>query len=477
MPLTQAELDKQVVLTRCIGREASYQLKEVNRGRFRIDEDNFKKLSNLGVVTRTGRIYLADPNQALRVLGLLGTRMYLYKDNTVRRSVGAKSDKKNFKYGGDPKKTVNIRVTWNLNIKDSISDLILLRKYIWHEIMETALLGINYKVFGNPENVTLLSVPGGDNFAHLYVEIYTKIDRNTGADLSTQYNYMFHPWADDSPESTHPRTEYYSASRIPDKPQMFCNVTSTPAKKIAIEYNSGDKPFRGRVLNYEFYTLKDLNGPAGHHTIYWGEGAEPGTYWIDAIFDGETLRQEVEIIFDRPLIRWEAKADRDGYLIKPKNNSKWILGNGLGFTLYKNKDRDKGPVIPWSHYETLRLRSWSRMEAFGKYKICALAENPYLDVLFREGKLIEPKSLEVSYAQCEITSHGKYVRITYRWWPERFNCIIYDVSGNLLRSYGQPAGEGMIEWGNSANIKSGLYFINVKLFGYKYKVEKVVIAK
>ncbi|MBN2380776.1 hypothetical protein JXM67_13335 [candidate division WOR-3 bacterium] len=76
MPLTQTELDKQVVLTRCIDREASYQLREVGNGRFKIDEEYCTRLSNLGVVTRTGRIYLADPDQALRVLDILGTRMY-----------------------------------------------------------------------------------------------------------------------------------------------------------------------------------------------------------------------------------------------------------------------------------------------------------------------------------------------------------------------------------------------------------------
>ncbi len=381
MPINDKDLKEQVELTERLGRHANYQLRAQQGRKVKVrNEDKYKKVSRF--VTREGRITFSKPGQAVDAMKSLGITIYLKLDSS--RSVSKPVESLQRAVGGILKNPYNVGVRPDYaNIQDTDpakrkSERIKLRKAIWHEIIEAALLVVNDQVFGNPEGVILPS----DAFADQYAK---KI-------ASSSYDYSFWPWAGDAAPPQDKKTQKVEP--------VHWKVSDCCPGEIFITYESFPKGLKARILDYRFRLVKELTGSPGNGSIALPPNLEPGTYWVDVNDGSRITRREMRVLLKKSIL-WELtfKAGTSRlqhcFEIRPASGSQWVLGKGLGFSLWhrfkdtrsgREEDREIGCIdVRSSRTETLILKVTKSTEApldpAEKYTVWAYVQDPYLDDL------------------------------------------------------------------------------------------------
>lgn len=385
--ITEKDLREQEELVKRLGRGLSYQLKSTARKPEVANENNFRSVSSY--VRRDGRITFSNTRQAAGALSSLGIKVTFRFDSTRDESDPMRSKPGSFSLlNGCPSRNVRIGVWPKLEIHSIKSDVrrkarIALRKGIWHEIMETALIAIDMKVFNNPEGHRAMT--GGDTFADRYVGQFARPGK-------TLHDYDFYPWLGDSVSD--------NQWRVVPKANMYCNVLNEPTREIKLEYNTGERSFQATVYDYKFNRVCTLNGPAGEGTIKWGANVEPGMYWIDVRLGSQTSRYQVKIILPKPILweielREESKTNpyRNYFKIRPASGSRWPIGKGFGFSLYYHqnvKDRLGRHQLGYVNAGAGKTATLELKLASGNdrpitpdksYTVWAYVQDPYLDDL------------------------------------------------------------------------------------------------
>jgi len=381
VPINDKDLKEQVELTERLGRHASYQLMAQPGRKVKVrNEDKYKKVSSY--VTREGRITFSKPGQAVDAMKSLGITIYLKLDSS--RSVSKPVESLQRAVGGILKNPYNVGVRPDYaNIQDTDpakrkSERIKLRKAIWHEIIEAALLAINDKVFNNPEGVILPA----DAFADQYAK---KI-------ASSSYDYSFWPWAGDAAFPQDKKTQ--------EVEPVHWEVSDCCPGEIFITYESFPKSLKARILDYRFRLVKELSGSPGNGSIALPPNLEPGTYWVDVNDGSKITRREMRVLLKKPIL-WEIelreeskdKPYRNYFKIRPASGSQWPIGKGFGFSLYYHqnvKDRLGRHQLGYVNAGIGRTATLNLKLASGNdrpikpdksYTVWAYVQDPYLDDL------------------------------------------------------------------------------------------------
>ncbi|MCK4334095.1 hypothetical protein KAX06_04835 [candidate division WOR-3 bacterium] len=378
MPINDKDLKEQAELTERLGRHASYQLRAQPGRKVKVrNEDNYKKVSSY--VTRDGRITFSKPGQAVDVMKSLGVTISFSLDGGRTKNEPAKAKKGGVPRGDHP---VGVWIGFDIhstNPADRKTARVWLRKCLWHEMIETALLVVNDQVFGNPEGVILPS----DAFAHQYAK---KIDSST-------YDYSFWPWAGDAAPPQDKKTQKVRP--------VHWEVSDCCPGEIFITYESFPKSFKARILDYRFRLVKELSGSPGDGSIALPPNLEPGTYWVEAVNEGSRItRREAKVLLKKPIL-WEielreeskTKPYQNYFKIRPTSGSQWPIGKGFGFSLYYHqsvKDRLGRHQLGYVNAgigktATLDLKLASNNDRPIKpdqsYTVWAYVQDPYLDDL------------------------------------------------------------------------------------------------
>lgn len=294
------ELMCQVDLTRRLGMSLNYTLEGNIK---KVNEKLLDKVSD--AISRSGSIRLSNPGHAVKVLERLGyTIDYSTVDNKLHKKKNGHVDTtiesdcagslSIFLADGIPKNPIKLYFTSEFDISNpdlSIrkSHLIELRKGIWHEIMEMALLAINNIVFNKPETKLVPYC----NFADDHVGKYARVRVHT-------YDSRFFPWSGDkTPPISHP-------SYLANKTAM--SLPQEPIKELTL---SADSKIIGYILDHGNRNVMNINVPAGK-TFTWGSvtrtntsqykyNAASGRYRIKAAFGKYAVNQTVEILPAKPL--------------------------------------------------------------------------------------------------------------------------------------------------------------------------------
>ncbi|MBA7617353.1 hypothetical protein ES703_24667 [subsurface metagenome] len=319
--------------------------------------------------------------QGVDALKYLGVTLSFRLDSGRDKNDPARSF--DMRTGGYPKSSYNVGV-WNgfdihdLNPDNRKKARVRLRKCLWHEMIEPALLAINAEVFGNPEGVVLVS----DAFAHQYAK---KI-------ASSSYDYSFWPWAGDAAPPQDKKTQKV-------KP-VHWKVSDCCPGEIFITYESFPKGLKARILDYRFRLVKELSGSPGDGSIALPSNLEPGTYWVEASDGSRITRREMRVLLKKPIL-WEIelreeskdKPYRNYFKIRPASGSQWPIGKGFGFSLYYHqtvKDRLGRHQLGYVNAgigktATLDLKLASNNDRPIKpdqsYTVWAYVQDPYLDDL------------------------------------------------------------------------------------------------
>jgi len=286
VPINDKDLKEQVELTERLGRHASYQLKAQPGRKVKVrNEDKYKKVSSY--VTREGRITFSKPGQAVDVMKSLGVTISFRLTNSLPYSsdLAGSSD-----VGSDgcPKNSYNVGVRPGFEIHSSDpenrkKERIRLRKALWHEMIEPALLAINAKVFGNPEGVRgMVRFAFADQYAQ-------KI-------ASSSYDYSFWPWAGDAAFPQDKKTQ--------EVEPVHWEVSDCCPGEIFITYESFPKSLKARILDYRFRLVKELSGSPGNGSIALPPNLEPGTYWVDVNDGSRVTRREVKVLMKKSVL-WD----------------------------------------------------------------------------------------------------------------------------------------------------------------------------
>jgi|GEM_PF-6424938 len=377
MPINDKDLKEQAELTERLGRHASYQLRAQPGRKVKVrNEDKYKKVSRF--VTRDGRITFSKPGQAVDAMKSLGVRISFSLDGGRTKNEPAKAKKGGVPRGDHP---VGVWTGFNIhstNPTDRKTERIKLRKCLWHEMIETALLVINDQVFGNPEGVILPS----DAFADQYA---AKI-------ASSMYDYSFWPWAGDAAPPQDKKTQKVEP--------VHWKVSDCCPGEIFITYESFPKGLKARILDYRFRLVKELSGSPGDGSIALPPNLEPGTYWVDVNDGSRITRREMKVLLKKSIL-WEltfkagSSRPQHCFEIRPASGSQWVLGKGLGFSLWhrfkdtrsgREEDREIGCIdVRSSRTETLILKVTKSTEApldpAENYTVWAYVKDPYLDDL------------------------------------------------------------------------------------------------
>lgn len=383
MPINDKDLKEQAELTERLGRHASYQLKAQPGGKIKVrNEDNYKKVSSY--VTREGRITFSKPGQAVDAMKSLGITISFRLTNSLPypSDLAGSSD---VGTDGCPKNSYNVGVRPGFEIHSSDpenrkKERIRLRKALWHEMIEPALLAINAKVFGNPEGVVRALVRFA--FADQYAK---KI-------ASSSYDYSFWPWAGDAAPPQDKKTQKV-------KP-VHWKVSDCCPGEIFITYESFPKGLKARILDYRFRLVKELSGSPGDGSIALPSNLEPGTYWVEASDGSRITRREMRVLLKKPIL-WEIelreeskdKPYRNYFKIRPASGSRWPIGKGFGFSLYYHQNvKDRLGRHQLGHVNagigktaTLDLKLDSGNDRpitpDKSYTVWAYVQDPYLDDL------------------------------------------------------------------------------------------------
>lgn len=256
----------QLGLTKRLGISLSYSLK----GNVKVvNEKLLEKVSD--AVSRSGSIKLSNPGHAVKVLERLGYTSLQYTigpgglktientndvnyghvDTSVESDCAGSLSK--LHTDGTPRNPIKLYFTSAFDIRNPDlgirkSHLIVLRKAIWHELMELALLAINGKIFNNPEGAT--GVLGGEKFAHKVVgEMYHVLLTDSTND------HRFFPWTEDKiPPPSHLAGK--TAVCLPQK----------PVKEITL---SATSRITGYITDYANRNVLNIKVSAGK-TFTWG---------------------------------------------------------------------------------------------------------------------------------------------------------------------------------------------------------------
>lgn len=382
MPINDKDLKEQAELTERLGRHANYQLKAQPGRKVQVrNKDNYKKVSSY--VTREGRITFSKPGQAVDAMKSLGITISFRLTNSLPypSDLAGSSD---VGTDGCPKNSYNVGVRPSFEIHSSDpttrkESRIKLRKTLWHEMIEPALNAVNAKVFGNPEGVR-----GLVRFA--FADQYAKKIK------SSMYDYSFWPWAGDAAPPQDKKTQKA-------KPVQW-KVSDCCPGEIFITYESFPKGLKARILDYRFRLVKELSGSPGNGSIAFPSNLEPGTYWVDVNDGSRITRREMKVLLKKSIL-WELtfKAGTSRlqhcFEIRPASGSQWVLGKGLGFSLWhrfkdtrsgREEDREIGCIdVRSSRTETLILKVTKSTEApldpAENYTVWAYVKDPYLDDL------------------------------------------------------------------------------------------------
>jgi len=481
------ELGGQVELTKRLGISLNYSL----QGNAKVvNEKLLNKVSD--AVSRSGGIRLSNPGHAYKVLQRLE---YTINCNAGSKTLKTIENKEDVNYGhvdtsvesdcagstsklyadGTPRNPINLVFATKFDIRSPDlrirkSHLIELRKAIWHELMEMALLAINGKVFNNPEGAT--GFMGGEAFAH------TEVIKYTGT-YNTLYNHRFFPWTGDKiPPPGH----------LAGK--MAVSLPQKPVKELKVSSASG---ITGTITDCWNRNVLNINVPP-NKTFIWGSetttnssqykyNASPGRYRIKASFGKQVVDQTVEILPAKQLPTLKARFQRDlfGELYIVIEYGNWILGKGLEIKIARistnseiktiKPDKTHGKII-WGKSFSFKREDYA-VEAY----VHGNGDNFLRDRL-EKGELIKPKKIKLDFDSVwEVESPKGKIRIKYRDWHGYFVCKILDPSGKKVAEFKKSDKSGNIEWGGSSQINAGLYFVKATLDKGVHEVKKVTLIK
>lgn len=481
------ELRWQVELTKLHGFSLNYSLK----GNVKVvNEKLLQKVSD--AVSRSGGIKLSNPGHAYKVLKRL---KYTINFNTGSKGLKTITNTNDVNYGhvdtrvesdcagsssglysdGTPKNPINLVFASKFDIRSPDlgirkSHLIELRKAIWHELMELALLAINGMIFNNPEGAT--GFMGSEAFAHKEVKRYT-------GTYNLQYNHRFFPWTGDKiPPPSH----------LAGKTAV--SLPGGPVKELTMSAASG---ISGYITDYANRNVLNIKVPPDK-TFTWGSEATtnssqykynalPGRYRIKASFGKRGMDQTVEILPGRKLPIFEAEFQRDrfGELYIVMEYANWIRGKRLEIRIAKISTNSEVKTIrPDKTHEKI---IWGKGHDFQRegYKIEAYVHGSgdrFLADLLKKGELVKPKEIKLDFgSHWEVEFPKGKIRIRYRDWHGYFVCMIFDPSGKKVGEFRKSDKSGNIEWGGGAHIDAGLYFVKAILDKGVHEIKKAILLK
>lgn len=483
------ELRWQVELTKRLGISLNYSLK----GNVKVvNEKLLNKVSD--AVSPSGNIRLSNPGRAFKVLERLGYSPidytigpgglktitntkdvnYGHVDTSVESDCAGSLSK--LRIDGTPRNPIKLYFTSAFDIRNPDlgirkSHLIELRKAIWHELMEMALLAINGKIFNNPEGAT--GVLGGAAFADVEVWKYARTTNST-------YNNRFFPWTGDKiPLPSHLAGK--TAVSLPQK----------PVKELTMSSASG---ISGYITDYANRNVLNIKVPPGK-TFTWGSGtttnssqykynALPGRYRIKASLGKQAVDQTVEMLPGRrlPTLKAEFQRDRFGELYIVIEYANWIRGKDLRIKIAKIHSNSS--VKDFRPDKTQDKITWGKGHDFQRegYKVEAYVHgngDRFLADLLNKGELIKPKEVNLffrSHWRAQMDNASKYVRISYEAWHGYFICKILDHSTKKkLAEFTKTDSHGYIDWGQ--NQKPGQYIIEVTIDKGVYETKTIEISE
>jgi hypothetical protein len=472
--LTDSDLDCQVESTKRCGMRMSHQL----TGKKEINEDRYSKVSD--AVTRDGYISLTNPGHAYKVLERLRKKvdfvksgkftLQVYKDPqhldprdgdviiTDSKAAGSTSPlvigrgvmRDRIVFGFAPQFNIH-----HSDLAIRRNHLLALRKCIWHEIMETALLAINIEGF----NSTNPNIWGAGNFADLAVGGIARVNENS-------HDHRFFPWTGDKiPSPSHLAGK--TAVSLPQK----------PVKEITMSSASG---ISGYITDYANRNVLNIKVPAGK-TLTWGSetttnssqykyNAQPGSYRIKASLGKQVVDQTVEILpgSKLPTLKAEFQRDRFGELYIIIEYANWIRDKRLEIRVAKiNANSGVEFFKPDKKQDKI---TWGKGYDFHRegYKVEAYVNgngDRFLADLLNKGELVKPKEVKLyfrSHWRAQMGNASRYVRISYEVWHGYFICKILDFATNKkVAEFTKTDSYGYIEWGQ--NQKPGKYIIEVTI--------------
>ncbi len=394
------DLKMQVWLTKRMGMSTSYKLRPHGKEIKIISKRYYNKVSD--AVSSDGSIRLSNPGHAEKVLERLGIRVDYEATSANQihlatiKSTGDVNTNVNSRAGGTyktawsptgaPLGSVTVGFApkfdiYNPDLEIRKNHRIELRKAIWHELMELALLAINGIVFNNPEEATGVSVGGA--FAHLHVARYATVPNRS-------YNNRFFPWSGDTVPTT----------RQKGKPALDIPFPDKPVKELKFNYKTS-KRITGRITDYKKTKVYDVNIPPGKGTFTWGSRADPGEYWFEVDIDPFAIRERFELLAKKPLsLKAEFKRDQFGDLHIVTEYKNWPRNKHMGIKIFnshsnvplhmKETERTDGKII-WGKSHSFKREDYA-VQAF----VHGLGDISLRDRL-EKGELIKPKQIKLDF--------------------------------------------------------------------------------
>ncbi|MEA3311731.1 MAG: hypothetical protein U9Q76_05890 [candidate division WOR-3 bacterium] len=421
------------------------------------NESHYRKVS--GAVSKTGYIRLSSLGHAYSLLTELGMKITFKVDDT--RSLTGKPAGIDAKYflapEGAPRKNIVIDFTPQYDIYKEKPDerkemFIRLRKAIWHEVMELALITINTWVFNNPEDTSKIGLANA--FAHKHV----KNQENSG---------FFFPWTGDKISSPGQGAKKLALS-LPRGPIKEFKITC--AARLT-----------GTIKDYKGMVVEKLDVPPGK-TFVWGPKAEPGEYWLDAVFGYQVIKnQRLELLPGKSLsLKAEFKRDQFGdlhivteYKNWPRNKKMRVrIVNSSDSELYSEETEKADGKIVWGKSFGFKREGY-KVEAYVRG-----SGDRFLADLLKKGELVKPKEIKLDFgSRWEVEFPKGKIRIRYRDWHGYFVCMIFDPSGKKVGEFRKSDKSGNIEWGGSTHIDAGLYFVKAILDKGVHEIKKAILLK
>lgn len=393
------DLKMQVWLTKRMGMSTSYKLRPHGKEIKIISKRYYNKVSD--AVSSDGSIRLSNPGHAEKVLERLGIRVDYEATSANQihlatiKSTGDVNTNVNSRAGGTystlwsptgaPLGSVTVGFApkfdiYNPDLEIRKNHRIELRKAIWHELMELALLAINGIVFNNPEEATGVSVGGA--FAHLHVARYATVPNRS-------YNNRFFPWSGDTVPTT----------RQKGKPALDIPFPDKPVKELKFNYKTS-KRITGRITDYKKTKVYDVNIPPGKGTFTWGSRADPGEYWFEVDIDPFAIRERFELLPKKPLsLKAEFKRDQFGdlYIVTeyknwPRNKRMRVqIVNSSGSELYSEETEKADGKIVWGKSHSFKREDYTVLPY-----VHGLGDISLRDRL-EKGELIKPKQIKLDF--------------------------------------------------------------------------------
>jgi hypothetical protein len=475
--LSDNDLKFQVELTKRLGMPTSYKLNGHGKEIKIVRKRYFDKVSD--AVTSDGSIRLSNPGHAVKVLERLGIKVdYHAKGNfTLALSNGdiyynvnspaAGTYSTAWSPTGAPLGSVKIGFALDFDIHNPDLEIrknhrIELRKAIWHELMELALLAINGIVFNQPE----IKVVGWTNFADDHVGKYARVTKQS-------YNNRFFPWLGDTVPTT----------RQKGKPALDIPFPYKPVKELRINYKT-TKRLTGRITDYKKTKVYDVNIPPGKGTFTWGAHADPGEYWFETDIDSFAIRERFELLAKKPLsLKAVLKRDQFGDLHMIIEYQNWPRNKHMGIKIFNSHSN-----VPLHMKETERTDGkiiWGKSHSFKRedYAVQAFVHgngDNFLRDRLEKGELIKPQKIKLDFGSrwmVEPRARCAYVRILYKDWHGYFVCKVKNTSGKTVETFKKTDRAGYIDWGRSSNVKPGKYIIEATIDKGIFETETAVISE